>query len=168
MKISEARQQFVQTWGSLGGAWGIPKSMAQIHALLLTTNAPMSTEEIMEITQLSRGNVSINLRELINWKLIAKQNILGERKEYYGANHDVWNVAQNIVQQRRNRELEPVLAFLNSIKSTELEGNADEVAHFRQLVSDLHELLTQLERVAELLVKINQSTLYKRLLYMLN
>ena len=99
MQLADAKTEFIQTWGSLGSAWGISRSMAQIHALLLTSATALSTEEVMEATQLSRGNVNINLRELVNWRLVSKQNKLGERKEFFSANYDIWSVAQNIARR---------------------------------------------------------------------
>ena len=71
--------------------------MAQIHALLLASRSEMSTEEVMEAIQLSRGNVNINMRELVNWRLVLKQNKLGERKEFFAANHDIWQMARDIM-----------------------------------------------------------------------
>jgi len=98
MKLAEAKMEFVQTWGSIGSSWGIPRSMAQIHALLLASKEALSTEDVMDTIKISRGNVNINMRELINWKLVAKQNKLGERKEFFTANTDIMAMAQNIVQ----------------------------------------------------------------------
>lgn len=73
MELNKAQNEFIQTWGALGSSWGIPKSMAQIHALLITSPSGLSTEEIMDRIQLSRGNVNINVRELVNWKLVSKK-----------------------------------------------------------------------------------------------
>ena len=80
MKNQEAKQEFINLWGVLGSQWGINRSMAQIHALLLLTPETLTTEEIMEQLQLSRGNANMNIRELINWNLVYKQFVPGERK----------------------------------------------------------------------------------------
>ena len=164
MKLEEAKTEFIQTWGSLGSAWGIPRSMAQIHALLLTSPGELSTEEVMETTQLSRGNVNINLRELINWRLVAKQNKLGERKEFFRANHDVWSIVQNIARERKEREFRPVQALLAQLRQEVIEGNPEEVEHFKTMVNDLHDFVSQMDQLSELLLKINDNAFFKRMI----
>ena len=72
MQLTEAKEKFVQSWGSLGSQWGINRTMAQIHALLLVSHEALSTEDIMETLQISRGNANMNIRELINWQLVQK------------------------------------------------------------------------------------------------
>ncbi len=80
MKFPEAKKQFIQTWGTLGSEWGINRSMAQVHALLLIAPKPLSADEIMEELSISRGNANMNLRDLMNWTLVSKQLVPGERK----------------------------------------------------------------------------------------
>jgi len=164
MKLEEARLEFVQTWGTLGSAWGIPKSMAQIHALLLAHKEPLTTEDVMETIQLSRGNVSINLRDLVNWKLITKQSKLGERKEYFIANHDVWTMVKNIAQERKKREIQPVLDFLARLKTEKLEGKKEDVAHFRKMVEDLHDLVLRIDELSDLALKLNENVFFQKML----
>ncbi len=67
MEFKEAKNKFVQTWGALGSQWGINKTMAQIHALLMISHEAVSMEDIMEELQISRGNASMNLRALMDW-----------------------------------------------------------------------------------------------------
>jgi len=133
--------EFVQTWGAIGSAWGIPRSMAQIHALLLSSNEALSTEDVMETIQLSRGNVNINMRELINWKLVQKQNKIGERREFFTAQTDIMAMAQNIVEERKRRELQPVLTLLDQFKNEEIDGPKEEVEHFQKLMLELEDFI---------------------------
>ena len=167
MQLADAKTEFIQTWGSLGSAWGISRSMAQIHALLLTSATALSTEEVMEATQLSRGNVNINLRELINWRLVSKQNKLGERKEFFSANYDIWSVAQNIARERKERELQPVQALISELNQIPLEGKDEEIAHFKQIISDLHDFVSQMDQLSELLLKLNDNTFFKKMIKMI-
>ena len=81
MEFKQARQKFIQSWGTLGSNWGINKTMAQIHALVLVSAKPLSTEEIMEELSISRGNANMNVRALLDWGLVEKQFVVGERKE---------------------------------------------------------------------------------------
>ena len=167
MHISQAKAEFIQAWGSLGSSWGVPKSMAQVHALLLSSNEPMSTEEIMEAVSLSRGNVNVNVRELINWQLVKKQNKLGERKEFFEAHKDVWTIARNIAAERKRREVLPVLQFLRTMNEARITGGKQEVEEFKVLIKDLESLVSQLDQLSELMIKIGDNKMYKKMLGML-
>ncbi len=164
MQLNDAKMEFVQTWGSIGSAWGIPRSMAQIHALLLASNEALSTEDVMETIKLSRGNVNINMRELINWRLVSKQNKIGERKEFFTAQTDIMSMAQNIVEERKRRELQPVLSLLSKLKNEELEGNEDEVAHFKQLMQELDDFIKQLDQLSEIWLKLKDNFFFKKMI----
>jgi DNA-binding transcriptional regulator GbsR (MarR family) len=164
MKLDEGRHKFIQAWGSLGSSWGISKSMAQIHALLLSSPNGLSAEEIMEEVQLSRGNVNTNVRELINWRLVRKETVLGERKEFFIALHDVHSIAQNIMEERKRREIEPVRRLLNELKAAQLEGNTEDVKHFQTLITDLADFVSQMENLTNLMTKINTNTYMKKLI----
>lgn len=164
MKLAEAKMEFVQTWGSIGSSWGIPRSMAQIHALLLASKDALSTEDVMDTIKISRGNVNINMRELINWKLVAKQNKLGERKEFFSANKDIMAMAQNIVQERKKRELQPVLDLLLKLKSDKIEGNKEEVAHFQKLMDELEDFIQQLDQLSEIWLKLKDNFFFKKMI----
>src|SRR3954469_23263297 len=119
MNLKEAKQQFVQAWGALGSQWGINKTMAQIHALLLLTNDPLSTEDMMEQLAISRGNANMNIRELLEWGLADKVYKFGERRDYFIAEKDVWRVARQVARIRKKRELEPILRLLEQIEHVE-------------------------------------------------
>ena len=164
MKLQDAKMEFVQTWGSIGSAWGIPRSMAQIHALLLASNKALSTEEVMETIKLSRGNVNINMRELINWRLVSKQSKLGERKEFFTAQHDIMSMAQNIVEERKRRELEPVLDLLCRLKNEQLEGNNKEVEHFKKLMQELDDFIKQLDQLSDIWLKLKDNFFFKKMI----
>ena len=167
MQLEDAKTEFIQTWGSLGSAWGISRSMAQIHALLLTSATALSTEEVMEATQLSRGNVNINLRELVNWRLVSKQSKLGERKEFFSANYDIWSVAQNIARERKDRELQPVQELLQQLNQTSFTGDEKEVVHFKKIINDLHDFVSQMDQLSELLLKLNDNLFFKKMIKMM-
>ncbi len=164
MKLEEAKMEFVQTWGSIGSAWGIPRSMAQIHALLLASNEALSTEDVMETIKLSRGNVNINMRELINWRLVNKQNKIGERREFFTAQTDIMSMAQNIVEERKRRELEPVLSLLARLKNEDLEGDKEDVVHFNQLMKDLDDFIKQLDQLSDIWLKLKDNFFFKKMI----
>jgi len=127
MKYSEARNEFIETWGKLGSTWGVSRSMAQIHALLLISPEPLSTDKIMDELKVSRGSANMNLRALIDWNLVHKELKAGDRKEYFVAEKDIWTVFANVVIQRKKRELEPMIKVLKDLGDVQDEDpNADE------------------------------------------
>ncbi len=164
MELQEGKNRFIQAWGSLASAWGISKSMAQIHALLLASNEGLSTDEIMEEIKLSRGNVNTNVRELINWRLVRKETQLGERREFFVADHDVHSIAQHILEERKRREIEPVLRLLNELKKSDFSGNEEEIKHFKQLLNDLADLVSQMENLMNLMTRINNNSYLKKMI----
>ena len=135
MDYQEASASFIETWGKLGSNWGVSRTMAQIHALLLISPEPLSTEDIMDSLKVSRGSSSMNLRALMDWNLVHKELKAGDRKEYFIAEKDIWVVFKNVVQQRKKKELEPVIDVLQKLSNIDDEGHrADE---FRRVVSEI-------------------------------
>jgi len=115
MTAQEKKDKFVQQWGSIGSNWGINRTMAQIHALLLISSKPLSAMEIKQELQISVGNANMNIRALIDWGLVHKELIPGQRKEFFIAEKDMWEVVKRIIIQRKKKELEPILRLLNEV-----------------------------------------------------
>lgn len=147
MELHEAKEKFIQAWGGFGSQWGINRSMAQVHALLLVSAEPLSTEDVMEQLNISRGNANMNLRALIDWTLARKVLKAGERMEFFEAEKDVWKVATAIARERKKRELEPMLLILNDLKAT--AGNSPDAKAFRKTTADLHDLTSRLDAMLE-------------------
>lgn len=122
MEYQEAKEKFISTWGSLGTLWGINKAMAQIQALLFISTKPLSMEDIMEELQISRGNTSMNLRQLMDWGIVAKALIPGERKEFFTTEKDVQELARIIAKERSRREIQPVSKVLKEVSSIKDDG----------------------------------------------
>src|SRR6266567_6474985 len=123
--LGEARDQFVSQWGVIGNAWGINRTMAQIHALLITAPSALSTDDIMQELKISRGNAHSNLRDLVSWGLVRSVVRKGERKEFFEAEKDVWRMFCIVIRERRRREMRPALAVLKdcSERTKGLKGN---------------------------------------------
>lgn len=154
MNYTEARIEFIQIWGALGTNWGINKAMAQIHALLLATENPLTTDEIMEELQISRSNANLNIRSLVDWGLLYRKHVAGDRKEYFVAEKDVWDIALKIMKERRKREVEPVVRDLKLL--SKFEGNNFEEKNFRNLLSEINELSHKLLSLGELIEKADK------------
>ncbi|HTB31864.1 MAG TPA: MarR family transcriptional regulator [Bacteroidia bacterium] len=165
MKYKEAKQQFIQTWGTLGSEWGINRTMAQVHALLLIAPKPLSTEDIMEELQISRGNTNMNLRELINWTLISKELVPGDRMEYFVAEKNIWEVARRIASERKKREIEPVKQALLKLKETESDNKNAEVKEFIKMMTQLSSFVNKMDKTVETMMKAEENwffgTLFK-------
>ena len=129
MEFKEAKNKFVQTWGALGSQWGINKTMAQIHALLMVSHEPVSMEDIMEELQISRGNASMNLRALMDWGIVYKEYKAGERREFFTAEKDLDELAVKISRERSKREIKPALKILKEVSSISANETIDE-KHF--------------------------------------
>lgn len=155
----EALDQFLLLWGEMGPAWGINKTMAQIHALLYAVDDPLDTDSIMDQLEISRGNANMNLRKLSEWGLVSKTQHEGSRKEYFTAEKDVWVIASIIIQERQYRELMPVKQ--NLIECLELlptKGeNSDEAAVFRERIEDFVKVLDLFEEFSAALLPYVQS-----------
>ncbi|MEL6867170.1 MAG: MarR family transcriptional regulator [Bacteroidota bacterium] len=135
MTLEEGKHRFIQSWGTLGSSWGINRTMAQVHALLLISAEALSAEQIMDELKISRGNANMNIRALIDWGLVHKELKTGERKEFFVAEKDMWEVFKNITTQRKKRELEPILRVLDEVSSVS-PGSA-EANEFIKVVRDI-------------------------------
>ena len=119
---SSARKQFVLYWGNMGSQWGVNRSVAQIHALLFLSPHPMNAEQISEELGIARSNVSNSLKELVGWKLIQRVPIVGDRREHFAAEADVWEMAMRIAQGRKEREIDPArVAIADCVAQAEAE-----------------------------------------------
>ncbi len=148
MKFSEAKEQFLQTWGALGSQWGINKTMAQIHALLMISPDSLSMEEIMEELQISRGNASMNLRGLVDWGIVYKEFKPGERREYFKADQDVDSLARKIAIERSKREIQPTLRVLEDVRNFD-EDNSNEAQKFKQKTEELYDFVSRADTMLE-------------------
>lgn len=163
MEVEEAKRQFVQIWGNLGTQWGINRSMAQVHALLLASAEPISTEDIMEKLQISRGNANMNVRELITWNLIYRESIPGERKEFFRAEKDIWVVAKRIMQERKRREIEPLKLQLANLKEFD-SSESKEAAEFKNTIQSIDQLVDQMDSLSAFLVKADEKLFLRSIL----
>lgn len=148
MEFKEAKNKFVQTWGALGSQWGINKTMAQIHALLMVSNEPISMEDIMEELQISRGNASMNLRALMDWGIVYKEYKAGERREFFTAEKDLDELAVKIARERSKREIKPALKVLKEVSTINLNATEEE-RHFVDQTTKLYDFLLKADNMLE-------------------
>jgi DNA-binding transcriptional regulator GbsR (MarR family) len=163
MELQEAKDKFIHTWGTLATQWGINRTMAQIHALLLLSPKSMNADEIMTELQISRGNVNMNLRDLMDWGLIYKQLIAGERKEYFIAEKDIWKVAKQIAKERRRREITPIIEAMEDIKAG-LKADTVEKQEFVKIVDDISRVSVFADSAMNSILRAEENWLVSNLL----
>lgn len=162
MKLKEAKEQFIETWGALGSQWGINRTMSSIHALLITSDIPLSTEDIMEQLKISRGNVNMNIRALMDWGLVKKKMITGERKDFFFSDKDVWDIARQIANERRKRELQPVIEMMPSLLN--VEENTEEAKKFKSVITELQDFTERVDDTLDKFAKSDKNWFYKTLM----
>jgi DNA-binding transcriptional regulator GbsR (MarR family) len=153
-RLEAARSNFVQGWGALGSSWGVSKTMAMTHALLLVSEEPLATDDVMEQLGISRGNANTTLRELVGWGLIRRVVRVGERREYFEAEKDVWTIFCTVARERKRREIEPALALLQQCveqtkglrKARAFHAKLTELAEFVGLANSVLERIAASEK----------------------
>lgn len=156
MKLEAAKEELIQAWGNLGHSWGINKTMAQIHALLMVSPKPLSTEEIMNDSSISRGNANMNLRALLDWGICSRVSVPGERKEYFKSEKDIWALARQVARERRKRELEPIIKVLREVSDVPADGS-DEAKEFRKVVKELRNFAEKSDNLLETFIRAEES-----------
>jgi DNA-binding transcriptional regulator GbsR (MarR family) len=152
---------FILHFGEMGSRWGVNRTVGQIYALLFISNRPMHADEIAETLTMSRSNVGLGLKELQAWKLTRLQHLPGDRRDYYSAPQDVWEIFRILVEERRQREVEPTLTLLRDSLQQEVGSEIDRVAQQR-----MHEMYNMMQLLMDWLTdiqKLSPETL-KRLL----
>lgn len=157
MNLEEAKLQFITSWGAFGTNWGINRTMAQIHALLLISPDPLTQDDMMEALNISRGNANMNIRDLIGWGLAERVIIPGERKEYFTAEKDIWKVAKQIVKERKKRELEPMLQLMDKLEQTEGDKRDKGMKTFMEVITGIKKLGLQADKTLDTLVKAEEN-----------
>lgn len=157
MKLTEARQQFISSWGAFGTHWGINRTMAQIHALLMVSPDPITQDDIMATLDVSRGNVNMNIRELISWGLVDRVILPGERKEFFTAEKDIWKVATQIVRERKKRELDPMLKLLSQLENIDGDKKDRHTKQFIETIAGIRKFGGQADKMLDMMVKADES-----------
>ncbi len=156
MDLIEAKNKFIQTWGALGSQWGINKTMAQIHALLMVSTDPLSMEDVMEELQISRGNASMNLRALMDWGIVYKEYKTGERKDFFTAEKDLDELAVKIARERSRREIKPALKVLKEVSVIDANESV-EAKQFVQQTSKLYDFVLKADNMIDKVTEIKDN-----------
>lgn len=153
-----AMTRFILHWGDLGGQWGVNRSVAQIHALLYLSEVPLNAEDIAATLGLARSNVSNSIKELLNWQLIHRVPLLGDRRDHYAAETDIWEIVTRIAKGRKAREVDPAEAALK-VAVTEADGDAAVSKVARQRLHAMLDFVSTMSRWHDEMIAMPKSTL---------
>jgi DNA-binding transcriptional regulator GbsR (MarR family) len=140
MKMTPAVEKYVLHWGEMGTRWGTNRTVAQIQALLYLSPEPLRADQIVDLLSVARSNVSTSIRELQSYKLVRMTHVLGDRRDYFESLHDVWDLFRVIIEQRKQRELNPTLTMLKSC-AAEVDGEAETDPVTKQRIRNMLEFV---------------------------
>ena len=162
-EFEKSKALFVRRWGEMAASWGISRTMAEIHALMYISARPLCTDDVMEQLQVSRGNASMNLRQLLDWGLLYRVHRKGDRKEYFSAETDVWEIFETITRERRRRELQPVVDTISQCQEMIEECNDgrvnEEVEVYRTRLKSMQDFLGTMHDLLNMILKVKASGL---------
>ena len=160
MQLTPAVEKYVLHWGEMGTRWGTNRTVAQIQALLYLSPEPMRADEICELLSVARSHVSTSIRELQSYGLVRMIHVLGDRRDYFESIHDVWELFRVIIEQRKQRELNPTLSMLRSC-AAEVETESDTDPVTRERIRNMLEFVESTSDWYEQIRDIPTSTLTK-------
>jgi DNA-binding transcriptional regulator GbsR (MarR family) len=160
MKLSPAVERYVLHWGEMGTRWGTNRTVAQIHALLYLSPEPLTADQIVEALSVARSNVSTSIRELQSYGMVRMTHVLGDRRDYFESISDVWDLFRVIIDQRKQRELNPTLRMLRSV-AEEVDREADTDAVTKERIRNMLDFVETTSDWYEQIHEIPTSTLKK-------
>ena len=159
-----ARNLFIRRWGEMGAAWGISRTMAELHALLYLASEPLCADDVIAQLSISRGSASMNLRELGNWGLVHRIHRRGDRKEYFEAEKDVWQMFETIMRERRRREVLPIMETIERCmtmiddEKNAVRGDArKQIVAYKKRYTDILEFCEMMNTVFNLMSKAGRT-----------
>lgn len=153
--FQEVKDGFIAQWGAMGTSWGINRTMAQIHALLMVSPVELDTNAVMQELSISRGNAHSNIKELIGWGLIRVVVKKGERKEFFEAEKDVWKMFTIIMSERRRREVDPMVNLLSTYAQSTKDCVGVEAETFHRQLEELEKFVSFASSMSEKIAKLN-------------
>jgi DNA-binding transcriptional regulator GbsR (MarR family) len=160
MKMTPAVEKYVLHWGEMGTRWGTNRTVAQIQALLYLSPNPLRADEIVDLLSVARSNVSTSIRELQSHGLVRMTHLLGDRRDYFESLHDVWELFRVIIEQRKQKELNPTLAMLKGC-AAEVENDTETDAVTKDRIRNMLQFVESTSDWYEQVRQIPTSTLTK-------
>src|SRR5881227_664539 len=111
-KLSAVQQKFILHWGEMATRWGVNRTVAQTHALLYISPRPLNADDIVEMLDVARSNVSTSLKELQGWGIVKLTHVMGDKRDHFESMKDVWEMFRVVLDERKRREIDPILKLL--------------------------------------------------------
>jgi DNA-binding transcriptional regulator GbsR (MarR family) len=160
MHLTDTMHRYILHWGEMGSRWGMNRSVAQIHALLFLSDQPLNADEIGETLEIARSNISNGLKELLAWELVHVTHVLGDRRDFFSAQHDTWEVIRAIMEGRKKREIDPTLTALREC-AAQLKNDKETPAAVRERIVTQLEFLETVTRWFDAMKRMPRKTLLK-------
>jgi DNA-binding transcriptional regulator GbsR (MarR family) len=160
MHLSATMTRFILHWGEMGSRWGVNRSVAQIHALLYLSPDPLTAEEIADTLELARSNVSNALKELQSWELISLAHVMGDRRDHFRAEQDVWEMLRTVIEGRKRREIDPTIELLRDCVE-DMESDHETPDEVRERIAATLEFLDEANRWYEQIGRLPRAILIK-------
>ncbi len=160
MQMTPAVEKYVLHWGEMGTRWGTNRTVAQIQALLYLSPTPLRADQIVDLLSVARSNVSTSIRELQSYRLVRMIHVLGDRRDYFESIHDVWELFRVIIDQRKQRELNPTLTMLRSCAS-EVDDEKETDSITKERIRNMLEFVDSTSQWYEEISGVPTSTLTK-------
>lgn len=135
-ELDPIQQKFVLHWGEMGTRWGINRTVAQIHALLYLSPAPLNADDLVETLQVARSNVSTSLKELQGWGIVRRVHVMDDKRDHFESLQDVWEMFRVVIDERKKREIDPTLQMLRGCLAAP-QGSGGTDAHTRERLKAL-------------------------------
>ncbi|AMM23241.1 GbsR/MarR family transcriptional regulator [Variovorax sp. PAMC 28711] len=158
-ELPPLNRQFVAHFGEMGSKWGINRTVGQMYALIFISERALNADEIAEQLQFSRSNVSMGLKELQAWRLVRLRHQAGDRREYFEAPSDVWEIFRVLAEERRRREIEPTLSMLRNALLEKPGSQAER--HAQERMREMHELIDRLMKWFDDVQRLSPETAMK-------
>jgi DNA-binding transcriptional regulator GbsR (MarR family) len=158
--MTELTQRFVLHFGEMGSRWGINRTVGQMYAYLVASPTACCAEEMADALQVSRSNVSMGLKELDSWQLLKRSHVPGDRREFYSAHGDAWDIFKRLAEQRITREIAPTLSML---REALMEPATEQDVYLRRRMRDMHDLIERLTGWFADIQRLERSTLERLL-----
>ena len=143
MKLTPTVQRCVLHWGEMGSRWGVSRSVAQIHALLFLSSDPLTADDIAETLAIARSNVSVSIKELQTWDLVSVTHVIGDRRDYFQARKDIWEVLTTIMDGRKRREIDPTVQMLRDC-TQEAKRDTETPQEVKERIATMLEFLEEM------------------------
>ena len=155
-QLKDARDRFIALWGQMATNWGIPRTMAEVHALLYVAGRPLNTDDVMDGLAVSRGSASMTLRSLEEWGIISRVHMRGDRKEYFQAEQDIWKLFRTILRERKKREIDPLIEALRECRNLTAETGRRKIGPEAVAIAAHNERLDNMLSFIEMIDALSQ------------